>query len=47
MINIKAETPKWGLKIRLNVESHIFMGIPLFKYYNDSPIKPTNEFNMY
>lgn len=47
MINIKAETHKWGMMIRLNVESNAIMGISLFTYYNDAPIKPTNKFNMY
>ena len=47
MINIKAETPKWGMIIRLNVESHAIVGISFFKYYNDAPLTPTNQFNMY
>ena len=47
MINIQAETRKWGMTIWLNVESHALMGISLFKYYNDAPIRPTNQFNMY
>ena len=47
MINIKVYKPKWGLIIRLNVESHAIRGISLFKYYNDAPLRPTNKFNMY